>query len=244
MNGQMQTLVVDDDAGVRFFITESLKKLDCVLTIATNGEEAMEKLRNTSFDLILLDLNLGGRIDGMRVLEATKWRWPETSVIILTANDELDSALAAIQEDVDGYLIKPVTSQKLRQTINTVLNRKRKPISAPQNSPAPHDLKQILRFRDIVIDQEKHTVTVNNQVVSFSTSEFKLLAYLIENKDRVVPPQELVQEVRGYQCEYEREAREIIKWYIHSLRQKLQNNAAKKDYIRTVRGVGYSLQEE
>jgi len=121
----VRTLVVDDEKGVRFFLEETLRRAGHEVVAATSGEEALERLRETPFDLALVDLKLGGRIDGLRVLEAVRWRWPATAVVILTAHGSLDSALAAIREGVDGYLLKPVEPDEVRLVAQTALERRR-----------------------------------------------------------------------------------------------------------------------
>src|SRR5690554_6574215 len=103
---QVNTLVMDDESGIRFFIKETLQRAGHNVTTASSGEEALDILRDTRFDLVMLDLMLGGRVDGLRVLEAIRWRWPEAVVIILTAHGSLDSAMEAIREGVDRYLLK------------------------------------------------------------------------------------------------------------------------------------------
>jgi DNA-binding NtrC family response regulator len=100
------TLVVDDEEKIQLFLAETLKREGHVVTTVGSGEEALDLLQDTAFNLAILDLKLGGRIDGHRVLEAIRWRWPAMVVIILTAHGSLDSALEAIHEGIDNYLLK------------------------------------------------------------------------------------------------------------------------------------------
>lgn len=113
MADRLQTLVVDDEEGIRFFLKETLHRAGHVVVTASSGEEALGQLRETAFDLVMLDLMLGGRVDGLRVLEAVRWRWPETVLINLTAHGSLESAMAAIREGVNSYLLKPVEPHEL-----------------------------------------------------------------------------------------------------------------------------------
>jgi len=94
--------------------------------IITGGEEALDLLRDTSFDVAVVDLNLGGCVDGLRVLEAIRWRWPGTAAVILTAHGSLESAMAAIREDVDAYLLKPSKPAEVRQAVQEALERRKK----------------------------------------------------------------------------------------------------------------------
>jgi DNA-binding response OmpR family regulator len=84
---------------------------------------------------------------------------------------------------------------------------------------------------------------MGGQLLDLNASEFALLAHLMQNAFRAVPPPELVQVVRGYECDHLNEARQIIKWYVHSLRQKVEPNPSQPRYILTVRGTGYRFVE-
>ena len=114
----LRTLVVDDEERIRFFVKETLQQVGHVVMTAASGEEALETLQDTPFDVAILDLMLGGRIDGQRVLEAIRWRWPGMVVIMFTAHGTIDSAVEAIREGVDGYLLKPVRAAEVRQTVH------------------------------------------------------------------------------------------------------------------------------
>ncbi|MHB0856841.1 MAG: response regulator transcription factor [Anaerolineae bacterium] len=238
MNEQVHTLVVDDEEMVRFFIQEALQKSGHIVTTASSGEEALDRLRDTAYDLVLVDLKLGGRVDGIRVLNAVRWRWPATTVVILTAHGSLGSAMAAIREGVDGYLLKPAEPEELRQIVDEALERRRGLMHAQQEAE-----QHILQHGPISVDLERHQVTLGDQSLDLTPHEFKLLVYLMENAHRVVTPRELVREVRQYESDNQYESRQIIKWYIHRLRQKLEPDPSNPRYILNVRGVGYSLGE-
>ena len=237
MAKQIHTLVVDDEAGIRFFLEEALQQVGHSVVTASSGEEALDRLRDASFDLIMLDLMLGGRVDGMRVLESVKWRWPATVVIILTAHGSLDSSLAAIREGVDGYLLKPVEPEELWQVVEQTLTRQSR---LAQVQEQPERVKgPVLEYGPFSVDLEKQMATMAGQLLDLNASEFALLAHLMQNAYRAVPPPELVRVVRGYECEHLNEARQIIKWYVHSLRRKVESESSQPRYILTVRGIGY-----
>jgi DNA-binding response OmpR family regulator len=237
MTRPIQALVVDDEAGIRFFLQEALQQIGHVVVTTSSGEEALDRLRDGRFDLILLDLMLGGRVDGMRVLELVKWRWPQTVVIILTAHGSLDSSLAAIREGVDGYLLKPVEPEELWQIVEEALKRQAK-LTGEQPQPQS-EIERVLQCGPFVIDLEKQLATLDGRLLELNAAEFALLAYLAENAFRAVPPPELVEVVRGHECDHLEEARQIIKWYIYSLRKKIEPNPSQPRYVLTVRGIGY-----
>ncbi len=230
-------LIVDDEAGVRFFVERTLQRAGYIVATAASGEEALAQLRETSFDLLVLDLRLGGQVNGQRVLEAVRWRWPETAVVILTAHGSLESALDAIREGVDGYLLKPVEGEELLTTVQTALARRR-PATLAAESP-PH--RSVWRWRDLTIDLDKHQAARGDQPLQLTPHEFRVLAHLMQKAPQVVSPQELVQAALGYECQDLHEARAIIKWYIHRLRRKVEPDPAHPRYILNVRGVGYTL---
>jgi DNA-binding response OmpR family regulator len=239
MQEQTRTLVVDDEAGIRFFLEEALKQVGHSVAKASSGEEALDRLQDSQFDLILLDLMLGGRVDGMRVLEAVKWRWPATVVIILTAHGSLDSSLAAIREGVDGYLLKPVEPEELWQVVEDALKRRSKLAQTFEQPEATEQKVQLLQSGPFTLDLEKKMVTMAGEWLDLNASQFALMAHLMENTNRAVPPPELVKVIRDYECDHLNEARQIVKWYVHSLRQKVEPDPSQPRFIVTVRGIGY-----
>ena len=238
MAEEVHTLVVDDEKGIRFFLEETLRTIGHVVVTASNGEEALALLQESALDVVMLDLRLGGRIDGMRVLEAIRWRWPETAVIILTAHASLESALAAIREGVDGYLLKPVEPGELRLAVQEALARRKRP---PQRRTK--EGQGLLQQGPLSVDLGKNLVAFHDQRLELTSAEFKLLAHLMRNAKRVISPVELVRVVRGYECEDLYEARQIIKWYIYSLRRKVEPVPSNPCHILNVRGVGYRFRE-
>jgi len=232
----LRALVVDDEQNIRFFLAETLERMGHIVIAVASGEQALEHLQDTSFDLVILDLKLGGAIDGQRVLESIRWRWPATIVIILTAHGSLESAMEAIQEGVDGYLLKPVRPADMRQAVEDALYR-RENLHKAERKRNEHTL-QHGPFR---VDLERHEATFEDRLLELSPRDFALLVYLIQNAPQVVGPKELVRIVRQYEPEYTPEAREIIKWYIHRLRKKVEPDPSNPRYILNVRGVGYRL---
>lgn len=234
---KIHTLIVDDEPGIRFFVEETLHRSGHDVMTAKSGEEALEILRDTPFDLVILDLKLGGKVDGIKVLEGIRWRWPDTSVIIFTAYGSLDTALQAIDHGIEKYIQKPLSPKELRKVVNEVLDARQDKLMH-QDQDEGH---QILRKGDFEVDEGLHRVKVLGEKIDLTPSEFNLLVHLMRNDDRVISPKELVEVVRGYKPVDVIEARQIIKWYIHRLRQKVEQNTSHPEYILNVRGVGYRI---
>jgi DNA-binding response OmpR family regulator len=236
MEKKLRTLVVDDERGIRFFLAKTLEKDGHRVSTAGDGEEALEKLREERFDLLMLDLKLGGRVDGLRVLEAVRWRWPSTIVIMLTAHGSLQSAQAAIDEGVDGYLLKPVEPNEVREAVQRALGRRERLVESRAQAVAE---QAYLQQGPFFVDRRKHVATFQGEHLELTDSEFKLLAHLMENVGQVVSPPDLVRAVRDYDPDDMHEARQMIKWYIYRLRQKVEPRPSEPHYILNVRGVGY-----
>lgn len=235
MSERIRSLVVDDDAGVRFTLGETLRRAGHEVVTAASGEAALERLRYDAFDLAIVDLRLGTRVDGLRVLEGIRWRWPHMAVVILTAHGSLESAMAAIREGVDGYLLKPAEPKQVIEAVREAIARRRM-LARPCEPPA-----RLLRHGDLVLDLDKHRASCADRPLDLTPAEFALLAYLIENARRTVPPKELVNVTQGHEPEHQHEARQTIKWYIHRLRSKIEPDPAHPRYILNVRGFGYTM---
>jgi DNA-binding response OmpR family regulator len=231
----IRTLIVDDEERIRRFLKATLQRAGHVVTMAASGEDALACLQDTAFDLAILDLMLGGRVDGQRVLEAIRWRWPEMVVIMMTAHGTLDSAVDAIREGVDGYLLKPVEASEVRQAIQEAFLRREQRAALHTAGADRH----LLRRGPFAVDLDNHSVVRDGEDIELTPSEFTLLVHLMQNVEQIVDPTTLVEIVRQYKPEYLQEARQIIKWYIHRLRQKVEPDPTTPRYIINVRGVGY-----
>jgi DNA-binding response OmpR family regulator len=234
----IRALVVDDEERIRYVLEETLRRAGHIVVTASSGEEALDLLRDTSFNVAVVDLNLGGHVDGLRILEALRWRWPGTAVVILTAHGSLESALAAIREGVDAYLLKPSKPAEVRQAVREALERRKNLRGQAENAE-----RRVIQRGGFLVDLEQHLATRDGQPLDLTPQEIKLLAHLMQNAPGVVPPLELVQAVREYELEDPYEARQIIKWYIHRLRRQVEPDPSTPCHILNVRGVGYKFRE-
>jgi DNA-binding response OmpR family regulator len=234
----IRALVVDDEERIRYVLEETLRRVGYAVVTASSGEETLDLLRDTPFDVAVVDLNLGGHVDGLRVLEAIRWRWPGTAVVILTAHGSLESALAAIREGVDAYLLKPSKPAEVRQAVQEALERRKNLRGQAEGA----EVREIRRG-EFSVDLEQYLATRDGQPLDLTPQELKLLAHLMQNAPRVVPPLELVQVVQECEREDPYEARQIIKWYVHRLRRQVEPDPSNPRHILNVRGVGYRFKE-
>jgi DNA-binding response OmpR family regulator len=233
----IRALVIDDEERIRYFLSKTLERVGYVVVTASSGEEALDLLRNTVFDVAIVDLNLGGHVDGLKVLEAIRWRWPGMAAVILTAHGSLESAMAAIHEGVDGYLLKPAKPEEVRQAVQRALERRE---SLEEQEV---EEERIVQRGGFFVDLGQHLATRVGKTLELTPQELKLLVHLMQNAPKVVSPPELVRVVREYDPEDLYEARQIIKWYIHRLRQQVEPDPSNPQHILNVRGVGYKFRE-
>jgi OmpR family response regulator RpaB len=235
---EIRALVVDDDEGIRFFLEEALEDAGYQVSSVSNGRDALELLRVERFGLVLLDLRLGGHVDGQRILEMVKWRWPETVVIILTAYGSLESAIDAIHEGVDGYLLKPVEPEEILRTVQGALRRKRVQEGGMEQDPQV----TVLEYGPFSLNAELQQVMVDGELIDLTLNEYRLLAHLMQNAHKPVSSEELVRVVRQYRCADWSEAQQIIKWCVYRLRRKVEADPSQPKHIVNVRGFGYMFE--
>lgn len=271
MHRRARILMVDDEEAVRFSLEELLTRDGYQVVGVESGERALAALADQRFDLVLLDLKLQG-MGGLEVLSALRRQALDTAVIVLTAHGSMETAIQALRQGAHDYLLKPCDAASLRESVRTaLLQREReqrqqalllqveqsltasleeiraavvKPLQAPaMGAPtAAGEGPGILRRGGLVIDPAQHLIILDGHKLELSPTDFDLLAYLAEKAPRVVSAQELVQQVHGFACD-RFEASDIIRHHIHRIRQTAKRCAGRADFIRTVRGVGYALNE-
>lgn len=258
-------LIVDDEESICFSLERALKRDGHEVWTAGDGHQALRLLKHHAFDLILTDLKMEGP-DGVEVMRQVRAISPDTAIIMLTGYATLESAIEALRQGAIDYLTKPCSSADIRASVEEGLSKRfrelrrrqllqqmsnslaelREDVSPPTHPSVPShtltesDSSTLLRHGNLTIDRQKHQVTVEGQKVNLTLTEFKLLAYLAENTDRVVGCSELVLAVHDYEVS-EAEARKVIRPHITNLRHKLSTCAGNKPYILNVRGVGYVL---
>jgi DNA-binding response OmpR family regulator len=259
-------LVVDDDPALLFSLKAVLTHDGYQVVAVETGELALEHIAGEDFDLALIDLKLGG-IGGMEVLKGLKERSPDTMAIILTAHASLETAVEALRQGAHDYLLKPCTTEDLRESVRTGLAKRQRegqlplpggvaaagsagsaggPGSAAAGQPpaaataAASEPGRFLQRGGVIVDLARHVTTVDGHLLELSPTEFALLAHLVKEAPRVVSAQDLLRVSQGYESE-PWEAREIVRFHIYRIRQKAEAAAGRADIIRTVRGIGYAL---
>jgi two-component system OmpR family response regulator len=224
---QQLVLVVDDEVAVADLLEDALTIGGYQTLRATNGMEALRLVREKSPDLLLLDINMP-LMNGFEVLERLRGRGNDTPVLFLTARDDRDDELHGLKLGADDYVTKPFGIDELILRVQAVLRR-------TQKEP---ETVNILAAGPIEIDFQNHQVTLDDKEVNLSPTEFKLLSYLIQNKNRVLTKQQLLSNVWG--INYESETT-VLDTYISYLRKKVDSQGL--GLIKTVRGVGFQFKD-
>lgn len=219
-------LVVDDEPRMIRFIRLNLEHDGFDVFDASDGQEAFEQLRDVMPDLILLDVMMPG-IDGFETLDMIR-EISNVPVIMLTAKGDVEDRVKGLELGADDYISKPFSPAELSSRVKAVLRRTEMP-GEPVHEPIEVDER--LKF-----DFDRREVFVEGEKVKLRPTEYRLLYHLVKNAGWVVPHEQLLAKVWGY--EY-RDETHYLRLYINYLRQKLEPEPSDPKYILTERGVGY-----
>lgn len=226
---QSKILIVEDEEDVLELVRYNLEKNGYLTDSALTGRKALEKIRSRTPDLILLDLMLP-EVDGLEVCRCVKKdaKTADIPVIMLTAKGTEADIVAGLEMGADDYITKPFSPRVLMARVKAVLRRKETP---------PDPDRAAIRIHEIEIDPGRHKVTVNDQPVNLTTTEFSLLKFLASRPGWVFTRYQIVDAVHGNDYPVTDRSVDV---QVVGLRKKL-GPAGK--YIETVRGVGYRFQE-
>jgi DNA-binding response OmpR family regulator len=224
-------LLVDDEQSVQKLLSFPLRKEGYEVVPALDGRQALDRLRETNFDLVVLDLMLP-QVDGFEVCRQVRAR-SSVPIIMLTARaDEIDKVLG-LELGADDYITKPFSVREFRSRVKAVLRRAE---LARAGDPGEEPLED----GGLVIDFEKRTVTCDGELVRLTYVEFEILAALARHPGRVYNRMVLLERVWG-DASY-RDPR-TVDVHIRHLREKLETDPKTPEMILTVRGVGYRFRD-
>jgi DNA-binding response OmpR family regulator len=219
-------LVVDDEERMIRFIRMNLEHDGFQVAEALNGKQAIQKIRDITPDLILLDVMMPD-LDGFEVLETIR-EFSNVPVIMLTAKGEEDDRVRGLESGADDYITKPFSPRELVSRVKAVLRR------TEGATGSMHGLIEI--DQRLKIDFDRREIWLEGKLVKLRPTEYRLLFHLVQNAGWVVSHDQLLQKVWGY--EY-RDEPHYVRLYINYLRQKLEKDPADPKYILTERGMGY-----
>ncbi len=216
----MRILLAEDDPQLGDGLMVGLRQSGFAVDWVRDGAAADHALGCEDFDLLVLDLGLP-KLSGMEVLTHLRRRGQTLPVLVLTARDATGDKVAGLDAGADDYLVKPIDVDELAARIRALTRR-----AAGRSAP-------VICHGDITLDPAARTVMRAGEPVELSAKEFSLLQTLLESAGRVLTRNQLEQSLYGWRDEPDSNALEV---HIHHLRKKLGN-----EYIRTLRGVGYTV---
>ena len=257
MSDPARILIVDDDPNVRFILERALRKERYTVAAAADGREALAKIAGIPYDVVILDLQMQP-IPGMHVLEAVRRRSPDTAVIILTGHSTVNTAVEALRLGAFDYLFKPVMPEAIRRRVREALAHREEEQRRTQVLQQVDELRETLlalntqarqvqetgrpgRFRvsgPLTIDTRQRAIVLRGRPLDLTTAEFNILLALVQQAPKEVSPRELVRQALEYDAG-EAESAEIIRYHIHQLRRKVEEDPQHPRLIRTIRYRGY-----
>jgi DNA-binding response OmpR family regulator len=257
-------LIVDDERTTRLSLSEIFTLRGATTSTAADGAEAITQIKQTAFDLIILDVKMPG-VSGLQVLEFVQDNAPGTVCILLTAHATIDSAIRALRQGAFDYVLKPAQPKAIIEVVERGLAKRQEFLrrknlvdlmeqtveafkaSAPaaQASPAPTPAAASasnpqLSTGNLTADLHRREARLDDRLLDLTPTEFDTLVFFIRNAERVVSCRDLVKAVHGYDTT-ENAARPIMRVHIHRLRQKIEINAANPERLLTIRSAGYML---
>jgi two-component system KDP operon response regulator KdpE len=222
----IRILVVDDESAIRRALRPPLLELGFEVAEASRGEEALQMLRGSAYDVVLLDINMPG-IGGIETLRRIRALAPRLPVLMLTVRDQEEDKVEALDLGADDYVTKPFSTRELIARIRTAVRRMRAPARAED---APIDIGEIR------LEPVKRRVTKRGEAVHLTRKEFDILHCLMSRAGRVVTYAKLLTAVWG--VEY-REEVEYLRTFVRQLRKKIEDDPANPVYLLTDVYVGY-----
>jgi len=222
-------LVIDDDASILKLVSDVLTEEGFSVITASCGEEGIKKVHRSKPNLVILDLRLPD-MDGFQICQTLKKDKIVSNIpiIMLTVKSAKSSTVAGLEMGADDYIVKPFNQEELVARVKTVLRR----------AGGEEKVEEILKYGDMHLNLDKHTVFIKDKQIDLTPMEFNLLHILVKKKGHVLNRNFLLETVWGY--EYFGTTR-TVDVHIGRLREKLTPLG---DKIETVEGVGYRLMDE
>jgi DNA-binding response OmpR family regulator len=216
-------LIAEDETRIAAFIEKGLRSNGFITTVVTSGQEALDLIQDTSFDLLILDLGLPEK-DGLAVLEELRGQGQTLPVIILTARDDIYDKIAGLEGGADDYVTKPFRFEELLARVRVRLRH----LSSTQ--PVGQD---ILRVGTVTLNLRTRQATVGTSIVELPAREFTMAEMFFRHPGQILSREQLLDRVWGYNYD---PGSNVVDVYVGYLRKKLGSQL-----IETVRGMGYRL---
>ncbi|MGM0843979.1 MAG: response regulator transcription factor [Bacillota bacterium] len=231
-------LVVDDEQSIVTLLKYNLEQAGYTVLTANDGEEGRDLALEQVPDLMILDLMLP-KIDGVEVCKQIRQQKVMIPILMLTAKDDEFDKVLGLELGADDYMTKPFSPREVMARVKAILRRSQAVIDAAEHLRT--EQKDYLHVGEIKVYPEQYEAYFGDRLLELTPKEFELLLYLTENKGRVLTRDQLLSAVWNY--DFAGDTR-IVDVHISHLRDKIETNTKKPVYIKTIRGLGYKLEEQ
>ena len=229
-NDRLNALIVDDESSFRRVLRTSLAASGLAIAEARSGEEALAILARSSFDLVLLDVNMPG-MGGLAACREIRAHMPKIGIVMVTVQDGESEMVKALEYGADDYITKPIRLRELVARLRAVSRRLQ---TEDAVEPA------MLQAGDLELDVNRHLLYRQGEVVHLTPTEFELLALLMQHQNVPVTHAKILRTIWG--PEYGDEP-EHLRSYVKTLRKKIEDDPAHPEYILTEPWVGYRFRD-
>ena len=226
-----KVLVVDDEKLIVKGLKFSLEQDDMEVDTAFDGEEALEKIRANSYDIVLLDIMLP-KYSGLEVCQMAR-EFSDVPIIMLTAKGEDMDKILGLEYGADDYITKPFNILEVKARIKAILRRNSK------NDASVEEDTHVIEKKGLKIESDSRRVFVNGHELNLTAKEFDMVLLLVSNPNKVYSRDDLLKEIWG--ASYPGDAR-TVDVHVRRLREKIETHPADPEYIHTKWGVGYYFQ--
>jgi len=233
-----KVLVVDDEQSIVTLLKYNLQQAGYDVLTAMDGEEGLNLALTTNPDVILLDLMLPKK-DGMDVCKELRQQKVLTPILMLTAKDDEFDKVLGLELGADDYMTKPFSPREVIARIKAVLRRTQMQVPTSSNE-VETDEDEGIKIAELKVLPNYYEAYFKGELLELTPKEFELLLYLVKNKGRVLTRDQLLSAVWNY--DFVGDTR-IVDVHISHLREKIEENTKKPIYIKTIRGLGYKLEE-
>jgi len=224
-DASQRVLVVDDENAIRRYLHTALTAQGFSVYEASNGQETLNAVIENRPDVIILDLGLPD-FDGIEVTRRLR-EWSKTPIIILSVREAEQDKIAALDAGADDYLTKPFGTGELMARMRVVMRR----LAGKFDEP-------VLQVDDLKMDLSRRVVSINENQISLTPTEYEILRLLLQNAGKVITHRQLLRQVWG--TAYESEMH-MLRVNISNLRRKIEKDPSRPHYLLTEPGVGYRI---
>ncbi|RFU70732.1 DNA-binding response regulator [Peribacillus saganii] len=232
-----KVLVVDDEKSILTLLQYNLEQAGYAVVTAMDGEEGKELAIREMPDIIVLDLMLP-LLDGIEVCKQLRQQKIITPILMLTAKDDEFDKVLGLELGADDYMTKPFSPREVVARVKAILRRSQ--FQKEQSDDESDELDEMIKLGSLKVFPERYEAFFEEVELELTPKEFELLLYLAKNKGRVLTRDQLLSSVWNY--DFAGDTR-IVDVHISHLREKIEKDTKKPIYIKTIRGLGYKLEE-